>query len=644
MSDIASGTTSLLRASLSRTGKWAASFAFVAGAVGDVLNPLGPFAAYIALGAAVAALIIAIAMALRLVLAAKAMPALIFATSAAAIAGGVYGIQQQTSSQNGVIANLVPAVAELQQSLGIVSEKVARIEKTVAETQKTVEEVKTATDTIAKSTDTVAKTTDQIAATQQQQTAQGAETQKSVEAVKQTTDTVAQTTQEIASAQQQQAAQGAQTQQTVETVKQTTDTLAAGQKQQQAQAEKLQATTEQIAVSIDTIAKGFAQLSAQGGAIGDPKRPDEFYHNARVYELAGDMLNARRSYLAFAGFDVDAIDPYTRFATLLRVQDGKAGAREVFGQLAEKAKAPSIKLVHLLQFDDAQRLDKLNAFIAANPDYAPAYFLLAQEFSEDRLGSQTLADKRSEAQALTKFVSYEKDGGLLKYFVDQTQLADWLDRSRTRLAALGDVLDPSRFAPTLTPMRSNAGWSMTISLPEPATAVSWRLGDSGPFTDTGVLAVNDQRTGKPMPNPSFELPDSTVASTITIKYLDSRGRETGPFAIRFDPDASLQQGNKQILDQFWTSWVAFDSGGNHGLLYFTQMLSYRCAIKEVRYSLNGTALDKEIKMPPCDAKDPYAIPDNYQPYFKVKDDVTSMAVQVTYTDGTKSPVREYKRQ
>ncbi|TKB14193.1 MAG: methyl-accepting chemotaxis protein [Mesorhizobium sp.] len=602
MSEIATGTTSVLRASLSRTGKWAGSVAFLSGAVSDVLNPLGPFAAYIALIAAVAAAIIAIAMVLRLVLAAKAMPALIFATSAAAIAGGVYGVQQETNSQNGVIATLVPAVAQLQQSLGIVSEKVAKIEKTVTETQKTVEAVK-------KSTDTVAQKTDQIASAQQQQTAQGAETQQAVEAVKQTTDT-----------------------------------LAAGQKQQQAQAEKLQATTEQIAASIDTIAKGFAQLAAQGGAIADPKRPDEFYHNARVYELAGDMLNARRSYLAFAGFDVDAIDPYTRFATLLRVQDGKAGAREVFGQLAEKAKAPSIKLVHLLQFDDAQRLDKLNAFISANPDYAPAYFLEAQEFSEDRLGSQTLADKRSEAQALTKFVSYENDGGLLKYFVDQRELADWLDRSRTRLAALGDVLDPSRFVPTLTPTRSNAGWSMTISLPEPATAISWRLGDSGPFTDTGLMAMNDQRTGKPMPNPSFELPDSTAATTIGIKYLDIRGRETGPFDIRFDPDSALQQGNKQILDQFWTSWIAFDASGNHGLVYFTQMLSFRCAIKEVRYSLNGTALDKELKMPPCDAKDPYAIPADYQPYFKVKDDVKSMAVQVTYTDGTKSPVREYKRQ
>ncbi|RUU72521.1 methyl-accepting chemotaxis protein, partial [Mesorhizobium sp. M7A.T.Ca.TU.009.01.1.2] len=501
---------SLIRASLSRTGKWAGSVAFIGGAVSDILNPLAPFAAYIALIAAVAAIIIAIAIVLRLVLAARALPALIFATTAAAVAGGVYGLQQQTNAQNGVIASLVPAIAGLQQSMGIVSEKVARIEQTVTQTQKTVE------------------------------------------AVKQTTDTVAKKADEIANAQQQQTQQTAEVQKTTEEVKKQTETLAAGQAQQQAQTEKLQATTQQIAASIDTIAKGFAALAAQGGAIAEPKRPDEFYHNARVYELSGDMLNARRSYLAFAGFDVDAIDPYTRFATLLRVQDGKAGAREVFGALADKGKALSIKLVHIQQFDDAQRLDKLNAFISANADFAPAYFLLAQEFSEDRLGAQTLADKRNEAKALTQFTSYEKDGGLLKYFVDQTQLADWLDRSRSRLAALGDVLDPARFVPSLTPMRSNQGWSMTISLPEPATAISWRMGDSGPFTDTGFLAMNDQTTGKPMANPSFEMPDSTVAGIIAIKYLDIRGRETGPFDIRFDPETALQQGNKQILDQFWT--------------------------------------------------------------------------------------------
>ena len=563
----------LLRASLARSGKWAGAVGVVGGFIADILQPLAPFAALIALVAAIAALIVAIAIAFRLVLAAKAMPALVFATTTAAIAGGVYALQQASDAQDGLLAGLVPAVAELQQSMGIVVAKVGEIQKTVEETQQTVVE----------------------------------------------------------------------TQKTAENVEKTTQEIAASQQKTQAQTEQLQATTEQIAQSIEKIADGFAALSTQGGIIADPQRPDQLYHNARVYELSGDMVNARRSYLAFANFDVDAVDPYTRFATLLRVQDGRAGAREVFGTLAEKSKARSVKLVHILQSEDAQRLAKLQAFIAAEPDYAPAYYLLSQEYSEDRLGAQSLADKRAEAAALTKFVSYEPDGGLLKYFIDQTQLADWLDASRRRLASLGNVLDPALFAPKLVPQRSNQGWMVTVTLPEPATGISWRMGSEGPYVETGFLAMNDQTTGKPMPNPSFSIADDAKADTISLKYLDIRGQETGPFDIRFDPDAALAEGNRQVLDQFWTSWVAFDASGNTGLLYYTQLLSYRCGIKEARYSLNGETLDKTLELPPCNAKDPFALPDNTMPFFKIGEDVKSMAVQLTYVDGTKSPVRVFNR-
>jgi hypothetical protein len=303
-----------------------------------------------------------------------------------------------------------------------------------------------------------------------------------------------------------------------------------------------------------------------------------------------------------------------------------------------------VKLVHALQFEDAQRLPKLNAFIAANPDYAPAYYALAQEFSEDRLGAQSLSDKRAEAEALTKFLGYEKDGGLLKYFVDQTELAAWLDASRRRLASLGNVLDPASFAPTLVPVRSNQGWMITISLPEAATSISWRLGKEGPYTETGLSAINDQRTGKPMPNTTFEVPNDTKATVVSIKYVDVRGNTAGPFDLPFDPQAALTQGNKQILDQFWTSWIAFDASGNRGLVYFTHILSYRCAIKEVRYGLNGAALDKRIEMPACNEKDPYAIPENFNPYFKIGDAVTSMQVQIVYADGSESAIREFRRQ
>ncbi len=598
---IVEATQSLMRASLARTGRWASGLAFAGGLIADVLNPLAPFAAYIALAAAIAALVIAIAVLLKLTVAEKGVPALVFATTIAAISGGLYTIQKQSEAEDGLLASLVPAVADLQKSIGVVAAKVEKIEETVTQTQKTVEETQVAVQDVRKSTEEIAEsqarqeeTTDRIAAT---------------------AGKVEEQTRQIAEAQQEQAA--------------TTERIAE--------------STEKLVLAVDTIARGFETLAQQGGIIANPTRPDEHYHNARVYELGGDMLNARRSYLAFAAFDIDAVDPYLRFATLLRVQDGRAGAREVFGALAEKAKAPAIRLVHALQFEDQQRPGKLDEFLKANPDYGPAWYLMADEYSENRLGFQTLADKRAEAEALTRFRFYEPEGGLLKYFVDHAVLAEWLDRSKSRLAALGDVLDPALFTPKIVPMRSNADWMITVSLPEPATGLSWRLGADGAFAETGFLTMTDQRTGKPMPNPSFALPASTPPGVIAIKYLDMRGRETGPFDIRFDPNAMLVEQNKQLLEQFWTSWIAFDASGNRGNVYFSHMLSYRCAIGQVRYGFNGGGLDRQIDMPPCNEKDPYALPDNFMPYFKVGEDVTAMSVQITYVDGSQSPVREFKR-
>lgn len=621
--------STLVRASLARTGKWAGGIGLVGGLVADVLNPLAPFAAYIAMTGALAALLIGVAIVFRLVVADRGVPAMIFAATTAAVAGGVYTMQQQAEANDGLIAELVPAVAELQRSVGLVAANVEEIQKTVSETQKTVSETQK---TVTETQQTVGQTQEAVA-----------ETQKTVgetqQAVTETRQAVAETQQTVARTQE----TVTETRDATARIEEQTRVVAENQVVQQKQAEALQETTERIAVSIEAIADGFAALAAQGGIIAEPKRPDEFYHNARLHELGGDMINARRSYLAFADFDVDAVDPYLRFATLLRVQDGKAGAREVLGTLAEKSKSPAFRLVHALQFDDAQRAGRLDAFLSENAAYGPAFFLKAEEFSEDRLGVQTLADKRAEAEWLSRFVEAEKDGTLVAHFIDHALLGEWLERAQRRLAALGDMSDPSRFMPRIVPQRSNADWMITVSLPEPATAILWRLGDAGGFTETGNLAVIDQSTGKPMPNPTFVLPATTSTAAIWIKYLDIRGRETGPFEVRFDPDSMLQEANKQILEQFWTSWIAFDASGNRGLVYFTHMLSYRCAIKAVRYGFNGGPLEKSLELPACNPADPYALPDGYLPYFKVGDDVTSMSVQVTYADGAESPVREFKR-
>ncbi|MEQ1463777.1 hypothetical protein, partial [Salmonella enterica] len=62
-------------------------------------------------------------------------------------------------------------------------------------------------------------------------------------------------------------------------------------------------------------------------------------------------------------------------------------------------------------------------------------------------------------------------------------------------------------APIASFMRHNGGWSIAFSIADPTLAISWRLGESGEFKETGFTDALDPRTRRRMPNPSIELPN-----------------------------------------------------------------------------------------------------------------------------------------
>ena len=411
-----------------------------------------------------------------------------------------------------------------------------------------------------------------------------------------------------------------------------------------ARIEDSQARTE---AAIGEIAEGFKRIDKNGGVIENPTRPEEHYHNAIVYEERGDAANARKEYMAFAEADVDAIDVYERFARLLRVQDGRAGAREVFGDLAGRLKAPAIKLVYAMQFEDAERTKRMDEFMTANPDYGPGYYLLAQEYSEERTGGQSVSDKQHELDLLKKFLEADTAGTLIKHFVDQQVLGEWLDKSRQRVKNLEPQLQGTRAEPTMVQSSNNGGWTVSILIPEAALKMWYRIGEEGEFIDNGVGAYNDPRTGQPAPNTNISLPADQGPATIYIKYLNANGEEMGPFALAFVTSSALVEEQKRTLELIWTSWITIQKNpGNETqtLAYYTMLASYRCGIDKAMYSIDSTALDQQFALPPCDEKDPMALPSDFLPFLEVPGTIKSMAVQVTYKDGTQSLVREFKPQ
>jgi hypothetical protein len=197
-------------------------------------------------------------------------------------------------------------------------------------------------------------------------------------------------------------------------------------------------------------------------------------------------------------------------------------------------------------------------------------------------------------------------------------------------------------APIASFSRHNGGWTVVFSIADPALGVSWRMGDAGEFRETGFIDSLDPRTRKRMPNPSIELAADAPAATIQLRYVDASGELQGPFPIRFDPEAALLRDQRKILDMTATSWLSFREF-NGLLVYYTHLMSYRCAIREVRVGIDSAVPDKVLKMPPCDARDPSAIPHDAQPYLRLAPATRSVSVELTYRDGSVSETRSFRR-
>jgi hypothetical protein len=221
--------------------------------------------------------------------------------------------------------------------------------------------------------------------------------------------------------------------------------------------------------------------------------------------------------------------------------------------------------------------------------------------------------------------------------------------SPQKVAALPPVAVPhpeppsnSVNAPIAIFSRHNGGWTVAFSIIDPTLGISWRMGDSGEFRETGFLDTLDPRTRKRMPNPGIELAADTPAATIYVRYIDAAGEMQGPFPIRFDPEAALIHDQRKILDMTATSWLSFREF-NGLLVYYTHLMSYRCAIREVRVGIDTTVPDKVLKMPPCDPKDPSAIPASAQPYLKLAPTTQFVSVELTYRDGSISEIKSFRR-
>jgi len=93
---------------------------------------------------------------------------------------------------------------------------------------------------------------------------------------------------------------------------------------------------------------------------------------------------------------------------------------------------------------------------------------------------------------------------------------------------------------------------------------------------------------------------------------------------------------RPILQATKGAWVAVREYDGQDLVYFTQLLSWRCGLSEIRYGLNGAPAETLFPMEPCyeGTTAPNAVKSDDIYLRAPLGSVQGIALQITYDDGT----------
>ncbi len=410
----------------------------------------------------------------------------------------------------------------------------------------------------------------------------------------------------------------------------------------QKEVSEIQETTSRTEVKVDQILKGVENIAQSGGVILKPKTSEEFYHNAKIHELGGDYAAARRSYLSYFKNDTGKIDPHLRFIKFLKVQEGTAGAREAYQEVTASSEGETVSYTKNLLLPREQRVQELLKYSEQHPDYGPVWYHLSLDYSYARVGNQTLTDRREELKYVKAFLQANQEGKVVKYFVDQELLSEWLADAEQRRKVIEDSVLGEKIKNPI-----EVAWSIdntnvcrgTVTISEQASKIQWRP-EGGTFKEVKPLGPKNQMMA--MAQMMFPVAKGKKFLKIEVQYENSRGEVVGPYAFEHHLEKGISEEARKYLEMIrYQAVQAQNNPGNESerLLYFSNLLMYRVALKEIRYGFDTEVPDRDYKFPSADQN--FApIPDEFMNNVAVKvpKGAQSAVIQWTYLNGEKSEV------
>jgi hypothetical protein len=193
-------------------------------------------------------------------------------------------------------------------------------------------------------------------------------------------------------------------------------------------------------------------------------------------------------------------------------------------------------------------------------------------------------------------------------------------------------------------MLANDGWMISFDVPDPRPRdILYKFDNELEYKSTEVSqSVVDQVTGLPLANRTIVVPSLTGSHIIDVKYTDMEGKEHGPFHTPFDPQHEVISSTKEVM-QLTAAWISFREYPEGRLIaYFTHLISYKNAFREIRYSVDNDSLSERLKFKRDWSRRgaPGIGPDD-EISIIVPMTTKYVAVKLIYTDGTEAPMKKF---
>ncbi len=296
----------------------------------------------------------------------------------------------------------------------------------------------------------------------------------------------------------------------------------------------------EIKGSVGRIEEKIDRLAKSGNLISDPKAPEEFYHNARFYELKGNTGEALKAYENFLDRAPNYFDVHQTYQTLMNNTQGLEATRRTYTEIQEKHPESAIvqsMAAHLLP-ERSQRIAKQNELSQKYPGVGPIHYALFLEYvPTGNTSGLTIDELKSAKESLLAFNQADQEGRVKPYYVDKLILEEAYRRRDQFLKLAQDFYESMMKNPMIIKFEYLPQLVSISLIPKEIKVkkILYSIDDPNPILDTGLSQwVKDPDTQEPLPENQVVGKLAPGKHTLYAKYINSQGKESPILSVAFE--------------------------------------------------------------------------------------------------------------